>query len=294
MRWSAFLTVLGAALVIASPLRQRDIEYDLVTEIVIVTVTEGDVKPPDPTTAIVFTTVYVDPVVTPTITLSPSPTVEPTPIDPPASTPAPPIVSSTTSSSSVTVPSSTYAVPPPNASPTDYISSAIFYHNVHRANHSAAAVTWDDTLASYAQGVAQTCVFAHNLDAGGGNYGQNIAANGGSDTTANADLVPIVGSHISNAWYYGEVNEFPFNTNDVPIPDSTNNVPDYLHFSQVVWKDTTTIGCFTQFCPAASVFPSDPSYFTVCNYGPAGNVGGEYVANVAEPGNLPPVQVVSS
>jgi len=39
---------------------------------------------------------------------------------------------------------------------------AVYHHNLHRSNHSADAVEWDDGLAATAQKIANTCVYAHN------------------------------------------------------------------------------------------------------------------------------------
>ena len=36
-------------------------------------------------------------------------------------------------------------------------------HNMHRANHSANKLTWDNALASYAHTIAKRCVFAHDM-----------------------------------------------------------------------------------------------------------------------------------
>lgn len=55
------------------------------------------------------------------------------------------------------------------------------------------------------------------------------------------------------------------------------------HYSQVVWKDSTTIGCAVQACEAGTLDADYPGYFSVCNYWPAGNVETEYAANVLAP-----------
>jgi uncharacterized protein YkwD len=36
-------------------------------------------------------------------------------------------------------------------------------HNVHRSNHSAPAMVWDQSLADTALTIAQSCVYAHNV-----------------------------------------------------------------------------------------------------------------------------------
>lgn len=42
-----------------------------------------------------------------------------------------------------------------------YIDAAIQQHNLHRANHSAAAIQWDATIANIAQNHALLCDFEH-------------------------------------------------------------------------------------------------------------------------------------
>ena len=53
------------------------------------------------------------------------------------------------------------------------------------------------------------------------------------------------------------------------------------HFTQVVWKETTKVGI-----AKASAKMADGWYgvWVVAHYGPAGNVGGDYIANVQQPG----------
>ena len=60
-------------------------------------------------------------------------------------------------------PASSPARSAPASAPTDYSEKVILHHNVHRANHSAPDIAWDDTLAASAQQVAESCVYAHNV-----------------------------------------------------------------------------------------------------------------------------------
>lgn len=45
----------------------------------------------------------------------------------------------------------------------NYKDAVLYSHNVHRANHSAPALTFSDELASYAKTVADKCVWGHDL-----------------------------------------------------------------------------------------------------------------------------------
>ncbi|KAG6873666.1 hypothetical protein C0995_012600 [Termitomyces sp. Mi166 len=134
-----------------------------------------------------------------------------------------------------------------------YLSS----HNTVRAQHGAAPLAWNNTLASKAQTWANRCVFEHS---GGslGPYGENLAAGTGSAYDIQAAI---------KSW-----------TDEVSQYDPSNPVPS--HFTQVVWKSTTQLGCAVQSCDG--IF--DPSFgkakFFVCEYYPAGNVIGEFADNV--------------
>ncbi|TVY30668.1 putative pathogenesis-related protein [Lachnellula hyalina] len=189
---------------------------------------------------------------------------------------------STAAASSVVTPSSVAVVASssaaaPVASATDYSSTALFNHNQHRANHSASDVTWNATLAGFAATSAAKCIFKHDNDG----YGQNIAAWGASNGVPSDSSA--VANAITEAWYNGEVGDFPFNVADITLDTSgLYNGHDILHFSQVVWKDTVSVGCASATCGPDTVLgqASYDSVYTVCNYYPAGNVGGEYITNV--------------
>lgn len=49
------------------------------------------------------------------------------------------------------------------------------------------------------------------------------------------------------------------------VASPSTSGPEYLHFSQLVWKDSSTLGCATVECPGGSIF-SYASLYTVCNY----------------------------
>jgi uncharacterized protein YkwD len=43
-----------------------------------------------------------------------------------------------------------------------YAQPILDQHNNHRMNHSVPALTWSDSMASIAQSIAASCVYAHN------------------------------------------------------------------------------------------------------------------------------------
>src|SRR5437016_3470378 len=76
-----------------------------------------------------------------------------------------------------------------------------------------------------------------------------------------------IGKIISDQFYNGEIGEFG-NQYGQANPDMSN-FEKWGHFSQVVWKETTKIGCATQHCPGgvSGVGGDVPPYLTFCNYG---------------------------
>jgi hypothetical protein len=85
---------------------------------------------------------------------------------------------------------------------------------------------------------------------------------------------------ITNLMYNDEISYYPgYGTAD---PDMSQ-FDKWGHFSQIVWKGTTHVGCWTKLCTKLGNVDGDSIPFTVCNYGPAGNFAGEYGANVLEP-----------
>lgn len=117
---------------------------------------------------------------------------------------------------------------------------------------------------------------------GGGGYGQNI----GAGYTPNQ-----AGQMITNDMYNGEIGFYPgpYDTDNIDM----TNFPQFGHFTQIVWKGTQNVGCATQFCPNGLVNAGFTNWFTVCNYGPPGNIRGAY-ANVGAPLGGPTVVVLAN
>ncbi|KAK3684460.1 hypothetical protein LTR37_020268 [Vermiconidia calcicola] len=160
----------------------------------------------------------------------------------------------------------------PNAGePEGYQDEVLYHHNAHRSNHSAAPLTWSADLASIATDIANTCQYAHNTTAGGGGYGQNIAAGVPADD---------IGRVISNMFYNSEVGYFK----GMYGKKKPTGFHTWGHFSQIVWKKTTTVGCASVLCDSlGGVGGAVKPWFTVCNYGPPGNLAGAYAKNIGKP-----------
>ncbi|GAB1314715.1 hypothetical protein MFIFM68171_04925 [Madurella fahalii] len=163
--------------------------------------------------------------------------------------------------------------------PTDYPSTALFHHNIHRANHSANPLDWNDTLAGFAQTLVDTCQYQLNTSIGGGRYGQNVAMKVSSGSLEPADLA--VARAITNMWYNPGVQRFPADAYGTNPP--MGNFNEWGSFTQIVWQATREVGCATAFCPPGTLAEGMRGWFTVCNYSPPGNVIGQFDDNVNAP-----------
>ncbi|KAJ6120543.1 hypothetical protein N7523_004823 [Penicillium sp. IBT 18751x] len=179
-----------------------------------------------------------------------------------------------TASATSTLATSTSSVAAATATAANAYQQAVLYnHNIHRSNHSAPSVDWSADLETSARALAAKCVYEHDTSIDGGGYGQNIGYGVGADQ---------VGVMLTNLMYNDEINYFP-----TPYGESDPSMDDFEkwgHFSQIVWKGTTHVGCATVVCDGLGNVDSSSSLpFTVCNYSPPGNYAGEYGDNVLAP-----------
>ena len=154
-------------------------------------------------------------------------------------------------------PATDMSTPKPAPRPaTGTLSSAaetfITEHNRYRAKHCAAPLTWSPQLAADAQAWADTlkakgCMFGHS----GGKHGENLAAG----TTG---AVPP--EEVVRMWY-DEVKLYSFSK-------PTGFSMETGHFTQVVWLDTTQVGCGMVQCKGNDIW--------VCQYETAGNWEGQF------------------
>jgi uncharacterized protein YkwD len=117
-------------------------------------------------------------------------------------------------------------------------------------------LSWNNNLAAKAQQWANRCQFKHS---GGslGAFGENLAAGTGGYTIAAA----------VKAWA-DEVNDYnPAN-------------PQFSHFTQVVWKATTEVGCADARCDGIFDASFGKARYIVCEYSKQGNILGQFAQNV--------------
>uniref|UniRef100_T1JAR0 Cysteine-rich venom protein n=1 Tax=Strigamia maritima TaxID=126957 RepID=T1JAR0_STRMM len=131
---------------------------------------------------------------------------------------------------------------------------------------------WDEELAQTAQKHSEQCKFAHDCpkcrEVDRFTVGQNVYLR--SSTKANEDFS---WEKVILAWY-DEVALLP-----ASIVNSFNIIPGTLHYTQMVWWDTATIGC-------GYTYYKDGKFWKklfVCNYGPNGNWLDEAMYNRGPP-----------
>jgi uncharacterized protein YkwD len=139
-------------------------------------------------------------------------------------------------------------------------------HNQVRANAKPRPqaplppLTWSPEAAKVAQAWANQCKFEHNRNRG--KYGENLAAAAppGSKTNQGAVLD-----------WASEAADYAYSSNKC-APGKVCG-----HYTQLVWRDTTQVGCATAICTKNSPFGAQfPKWqLWVCDYTPPGNFVGE-------------------
>ncbi|RMD43316.1 hypothetical protein DV735_g1875, partial [Chaetothyriales sp. CBS 134920] len=166
-----------------------------------------------------------------------------------------------------------------------YAKPIIDAHNIHRANHSVVNLKWNTTMEQTAKQISETCYYGHSSKAGDGIYGQNIGAGFAAQNVA---------AMVGDAMYNDEIELYPGPYGNEP--DMTT-FESWGHYTQIVWSDTTDVGCWTTDCSAtglANVASGVGQQFTVCNYYPPGNIVGNFAEKVNRPGNLANVVITPS
>lgn len=126
-------------------------------------------------------------------------------------------------------------------------------HNRYRAALSLPPLRWSGQLAEAAQRWAGHLAALGRLEHSG--PGENLAM-GTAGAYAPAQLVEL----------WGNERRF-FTPGAFPAVSSTGNWVDVGHFTQMVWRRTTALGCGLARGRGQDVL--------VCHYGPPGNVMGE-------------------
>lgn len=120
-----------------------------------------------------------------------------------------------------------------------------------------APLTWNSAAQAVAQAWANGCQWKHN--AGRGNYGENIYASTGTTPAAPAAVVQDWASEAADYTW---------------ASDTCTAVCG--HYTQLVWRGTTSVGCASAACTTGSPFAGFSNWtFWVCDYAPPGNFLGQ-------------------
>lgn len=126
-------------------------------------------------------------------------------------------------------------------------------HNSVRSQVGVADVVWNTTVATYAQNYANQRKVDCNLVHSGGPYGENLAEGSGTFTATAA-----VNSWVAEKTYY------TYST------DTCASGHVCGHYTQVVWRTSTQIGCARVQCT------NNGWWFVICSYYPRGNYVGQF------------------
>ena len=160
---------------------------------------------------------------------------------------------------------------------TAFRTSALNEHNAKRAIYPIQPLTLAgnaDPLSTgsqtWAEHLALIGKLEHSSSTERNGAGENIFVAYDTDAVSAAKI----GKDASDSWY-SEVGNY-----DYANPKFNASTG---HFTQVVWKDTTTLGCGYAVGTATIAGNTYNAYYAVCRYTPAGNVEGNFPANVLPP-----------
>ncbi|HEX3369625.1 MAG TPA: CAP domain-containing protein [Candidatus Cybelea sp.] len=149
--------------------------------------------------------------------------------------------------------------PNQSSAPTAFSQEILAAHNRYRKAAGVPPLQWSEHLAHSAQAWANTLTedlqFAHSHVQG---QGENLWM-GTAGAFTLTDMIDGWGSEKQS-----------FRNGTFPDVSATGNWFDVGHYTQMVWRDTTKVGC-------AGASGSDGNYRFVCRYSPPGNVIGERV-----------------
>ncbi|KAJ4716069.1 Pathogenesis-related protein 1 [Melia azedarach] len=123
-------------------------------------------------------------------------------------------------------------------------------HNAARAEVGVGPITWNDSVAAYAQDYADHRIGDCNLDHSMGPYGENLAEGYGK-----LDGVDAVKMWVS------EKPNYDYASNSC-VGD------ECLHYTQIIWRKSVSLGCGRVKC-------HNGWWFVICSYYPPGNIEGE-------------------
>ena len=154
-------------------------------------------------------------------------------------------------------------------------SNSLSKHNGYRATHRSPRMTIsssaNNTAQTWAQYLASSGSFQHSSASQRNNAGENLYV---YYTTAPSISSDSLANTAVKSWY-DEVKLYNYNS---PGFSSATG-----HFTQVVWKGSTQLGCGAARGTKTMNGTKFNAFYVVCHYAPAGNVQGQFPANVLKP-----------
>lgn len=143
--------------------------------------------------------------------------------------------------------------------------SSIFLdrHNAIRVAHDLPALTWSPTLAKEAQAWSkvlqkENCQMRHDYNT---EHGENIYW----EKQSGGDISELISSPADAVYYWAdEKRYYDYKANSCTPGEVCG------HYTQLVWADTTTLGCGVSSC----IDGESRTDIWVCRYDPAGNIVG--------------------
>jgi uncharacterized protein YkwD len=149
---------------------------------------------------------------------------------------------------------------PPPRDPSQLRAAMMAGHDRARANAGVPPLAWDEALVAsaraYAGEMARTGRFAHaDQPHGPAREGENLWT--GTRSAYRYD--EMIGHWIAE--------KRDFVNGATPAFSRTGKWQDVSHYTQIVWRKTTRVGC--------AIASNERDDYLVCRYSPAGNVVGE-------------------
>ncbi|MFE7560565.1 CAP family protein [Kitasatospora sp. NPDC057500] len=156
----------------------------------------------------------------------------------------------------------------PDATDEAFAEDCLRAHNEYRARHGVPALTLDPTVQDYARTRVARLSTYEGLS--GGHHGLDPAYGENQSWFGNSADVRAGCRQAVDSWY-GQHRNY-----DYQQPGFANSTG---LFTQVVWKSSTRLGCARAFGRGSTWYET----YVVCNYGPPGNVIGQFPENVLPP-----------
>jgi pathogenesis-related protein 1 len=155
---------------------------------------------------------------------------------------------------------------PPQGDPPENLSELetafVDAHNAARASATPTPdpalppLAWSTSLAATAQAWAQGCVFEHSDNS----LGENLAL------FSPREITPQTAADVVALWD-GERVDYTYDNNSCRAGAQCG------HYTQLVWRDSTEVGCGVAECEDVPGFGAGSLW--VCNYNPPGNFVGQ-------------------